>query len=413
MRTSRAVNVRAVNFPLMDSIRAIALLSVIGAHTAFFIAESGQEILTEVRFDFAVRVFFVISAFLLYRPFVRSRLGHYPPPALRAFAWRRLLRIVPPYWLALTVVAIWLGLHYVFTADGVPIYYGFAQIYWPDKAVGGIVQAWSLCVEVIFYALLPVIAALMRRLPSHDRRRQLAQELWMAALLFAIGTAYKVAIVQAGTLEDPGLVVLQLNTLAFLDDFALGMALATLSVWYEGARELPRPLRVLDRFPGLAWLAALAAVWVVSTQLGITGELGEPVEGAAYIERHYLFTVVALGLVLPAMFGDPRKGLVRRLLANRALLYLGMVSYAVYLYHFAVLIQLQRWDFGGFAADTTAWLWYPVALGGGVLLATASWYLVERPFLRLKRLVPSRPEPPAGQAFAEPAALVSPRPQPE
>jgi peptidoglycan/LPS O-acetylase OafA/YrhL len=391
----------------MDSIRGIALLSVIAAHTAFFVDQSGQEALTKVRFDFGVRVFFIISAFLLYRPFVRSRLGAYDPPDLKAFGWRRLLRIAPAYWTALTVVVLWLGLPAVFSATGIPIYYGFGQIYWAEKAVGGLPQAWSVCVEVVFYALLPVIAAVMRRLRAPDARRCLLQELWMAALVFAGGLAYKLSIVQAGTLEDPDLVVLQLNLLAFLDDFALGMALAALSVWYEGRDRLPRPLRLLDRFPSIAWLLALAALWVVSTQLGLTGQLGEPVARSAYLERHYLFSVLALGLVLPAMFGNPARGLVRRILANRVMLYLGMVSYAVYLYHFAVLIQLERWGFTEFAEDTTAWLWFPAALGGGVLVATASWYLIERPFLRLKRLVPTRAEPAAGELVIEPGPVAA------
>lgn len=405
------MNTRAVNFPLMDSIRAIALISVVFAHTSFFIAESGTEALTKVRFDFGVRVFFVISAFLIYRPFVRSRLLSYDRPSLRAYGWRRMLRIVPGYWVALTAVAVWLSLDYVFTASGIPIYYGFAQIYSPERSVGGLPQAWSLCVEVVFYALLPVYAALMRRLPVRDRRRMLSSELAGAAVLFAASLAYKVAIVKAGTLEQPDLIILQLNLAAFLDDFALGMALAAVSVWYEGRDDPPRPLRVLERWPSLAWAAGLVALWVVSTQLGLTGQLGEPVGRAEYVQRHYLFTVVAIGLVLPAMFGDPTRGWVRRLLGLRALLYIGLVSYAVYLYHFAVLLQLDNWGFADFARDTSSLIWFPAALGGGLLLATASYYVVERPALRLKRLVRARPEPRPGEALAEPAPAAPPRPQ--
>ena len=78
-----------------------------------------------------VTVFFVISGFLLYRPFVRraARRGE-PAPDTRAYAWRRFLRIVPAYWLALTVIAIWLSLDTVFDpAWHIPVFYGFAQIY--------------------------------------------------------------------------------------------------------------------------------------------------------------------------------------------------------------------------------------------------------------------------------------------
>jgi peptidoglycan/LPS O-acetylase OafA/YrhL len=167
-----------------------------------------------------------------------------------------------------------------------------------------------------------------------------------------------------------------------------------------------RPLRLLDRRPEVAWAIGLAALWIVSTQLGLTGQLGEPVGKRQYIERHYLFTIVALGLVLPAMFGDPRRGLVRKLLGWRPLLYLGMISYGVYLYHFAVLRQLENWDLASLGSKTTTLIWFPLALAGGVLLATISYYGAERPILGLKRLVRDRPVPQPGEAIAEPAPVV-------
>ena len=54
-----------------------------------------------------------------------------PPPATGAYAWRRFLRIVPAYWLALTVVAVVLGLDRRLHAAASRVYYGFAQIYAP------------------------------------------------------------------------------------------------------------------------------------------------------------------------------------------------------------------------------------------------------------------------------------------
>ena len=404
------MNTRAVNFPLMDSIRAIALLSVIAAHTSFFIALNANHALEHVRFDFGVRVFFVISAFLLYRPFVRARLQGDVAPSVKAFAWRRALRILPAYWVALTAITIWLALPAVFTGAGVPTYYGLIQIYRPHAISGGLPQAWSLSVEIAFYALLPLFAAAMRRLRARDARARLRQELLGAALLFLVSGAFKVVIAALGTVHVRHLAFLQSNPLVFLDDFALGMGLASMSAFYESREDLPRALRVLDRWPSAAWAIGLAALVVVSTQLGLTGQLGEPVGGGQYVERHYLFTVVALGLVLPAMFGDPARGLVRRLLANRVLLYLGMISYAVYLYHFAVLIQLQNWDLASLARSTASWIWYPAAIGGGVLLASISYYVVERPFLNLKRLVPAFPEPAPGEALVEPAPILPARP---
>jgi peptidoglycan/LPS O-acetylase OafA/YrhL len=82
-----------------------------------------------------------------------------------------------------------------------------------------------------------------------------------------------------------------------------------------------------------------------------------------------------------------------------------MISYGVYLWHFAVLIQLQRWGFGKVAADTSQLIWFPAALAGGVLIATVSWFLLEKPAERLKRLVKTRPAPQPGEAIVEPMRM--------
>ena len=70
------MNARADRFPLFDSLRAIAALSVLGFHVAFFhLYRSDTPIRAyTVHLDVGVTVFFLISGFLLYRPFVRARL---------------------------------------------------------------------------------------------------------------------------------------------------------------------------------------------------------------------------------------------------------------------------------------------------------------------------------------------------
>src|SRR5215212_6043566 len=105
------MNARADRFPLFDSLRAIAALSVVAFHAAFFAGMFTSESPLRpylVRMDVGVSVFFLISGFLLYRPFVRARLGGEGTPHVGGYAWRRFLRIVPAYWVALTIVALWL-----------------------------------------------------------------------------------------------------------------------------------------------------------------------------------------------------------------------------------------------------------------------------------------------------------------
>jgi peptidoglycan/LPS O-acetylase OafA/YrhL len=312
---------------------------------------------------------------------------------------------MPGYWVALTLISLWIGLSYVFSGHGLWTYYGLVQIYQPGWAVGGLPQAWTLCVEVVFYASLPLWGALMRRLPAASNAVKIRQELLGCLALLLVSFVYKVLITATGAIGGPGGVPLQLNTLTFLDDFAIGMALGVLSAWYEGRHDLPRVLRVHDRHPGISWGIGLGVLAVTSLGVGLFGRVGSNISGPEYVTRHYLLALIGVSLLLPALFGDPARGLVRRVLANRVLAYLGMISYGIYLWHFAVLIQLQRWGFGKVASDTTQLIWFPAGLAGGTLLATLSWYLLEKPATSLKGLVKTRPAPQAGEAIVEPMRM--------
>src|SRR5215210_255846 len=179
------MNARATRFPLFDSLRAIAALCIFGTHAyaVLYGGASGPFSSAAQHLDVGVYIFFAISGFLLYRPFARARLRDEPAPRARAYGWRRLLRIGPAYWVALTVVALWLPLGEVNDLDKAPWLYLFGQSYQWDTAIGGLSQAWSLCVEAGFYVFLPLWALGMRSLRFRDARSRLRAELAGLALL--------------------------------------------------------------------------------------------------------------------------------------------------------------------------------------------------------------------------------------
>jgi peptidoglycan/LPS O-acetylase OafA/YrhL len=376
------VNVRADRFPLFDALRAVAALSVLAFHAAF------------------------ISGFLLYRPFVRASLRREQAPHVPAYAWRRFLRIAPAYWVALTVVAVWFGFSEVFPKGGEPLYYAFGQIYSIPKAPWGIPQAWTLCVEVTFYAALPLWALAMRRLGGSVRR-----ELVALALLWVASLAYKVwALGQVGPTELGAAPYLQ-PLPNYLDQFAIGMALAVLSVHWEQTGRLPSLVDTLRRHDWIPWLFAAVAFWVVSTQIGFTGHLLQHYSRRMFLGRHELYTLVAVGLVLPALVAEPGRGIAGRILATRVLGYLGLISFGMYLYHLAVIKQVDRWLGAPMDAPLGIRLVTYGVLGllGATLVASLSYYVVERPALRLKRLV--RPPVPAERREAtEEIAPAAPTP---
>jgi peptidoglycan/LPS O-acetylase OafA/YrhL len=188
----------------------------------------------------------------------------------------------------------------------------------------------------------------------------------------------------------------------FLDQFAVGMAMAVVSV-----HGLPaRATRLVARaWPW--WLLAAILYWALCQ---IAGRPSIHVTTGAWLARHGLQALVAAALLFPAVFAWNRGGAVRRLLAWRPLLYVGLISYGVYLWNNALLIKLNG-AIGGWMRDTLDLApngRFAVLLLAGVVItvavASASYYAFERPLLSLKRLVgpePGRAAP--TEAIAEPA----------
>jgi peptidoglycan/LPS O-acetylase OafA/YrhL len=396
------VNERAVRFPLLDSMRAIAALAVLATHAAVFagLETSAGTTLGQyaARLDAGVAVFFVISGCLLYRPFVRARMLGAPAPATGPYAWRRFLRIVPAYWVALTLITLLFGTSGdVFGWPGVVQFFGVAQAYSLDSFGGGLTQAWSLTVEVAFYAFLPLWAFGMRRVLG---RRGFRAEAVALLVLFAAGIAYKLVVLSGGNPDKVAVTPKLVALPAYFDHFALGMGLAVLSLWVEQNRRLPRGLGWIDRFPAISWLAALLAFWLVSTQIGLHGRFLEPFTNANYMERHLLYGAIGLFMVAPAVVGDQTRGLVRSFLALAPLLWLGLISYGIFLWNLAMLDRLYHWGFSG----NYLW-WCLLGVAVTVPVAAASYYLIERPALSLKRLFGEPAPPRHAEALEEPAPV--------
>jgi peptidoglycan/LPS O-acetylase OafA/YrhL len=365
--------------PLIDSLRAVAALCVFGFHISVTRPPTLELRPYAFHLGWGVTVFFLISGYVLYRPFLERRLGG-RSLGISSYGIRRLLRIVPGYWVALVLVLAFGAGAVTVRADPVT-YFGFAQIYGSETVLGGIGQAWTLDVEMVFYAALPVLAAGLTAFRWGSRVR-MSLDLLTFVLLWAIAIAWTVLVVRTGLPLDPKLYWLP----RFLGQFAVGMALAMLSVWIARGGVPPRPLRFLFEYPSLTWLLVPAG-YVLASQ-----------PSTALVISDTLDTVAAAALLWPAIVGSVGKGVAGRVLAWRPLVYLGVVSYGFYLYHFAVITRANELtdSLGG----PLGWVvWVSVGLAGATALAIASWRLVEQPAIRLGRRLTRRE--PARRGWSE------------
>ncbi|MEY2568162.1 MAG: hypothetical protein QOE35_2691 [Actinomycetota bacterium] len=369
-------------FPCFDGFRAIAAVMVLLIHasigTGAIRGERAGPFLA--RMDAGVAVFFVISGFLLYRPYVVEHLGGRAALPTAAFWRRRVLRIFPAYVVALAVIAYVLQQRSVPARDA-PFYFGLLQVYRPQTVLGGLSQAWSLCVELSYYALLPLYAWLLGRRRTSPTRQVWLEWAGLASLVaMALGFRAWVRLADISTYT--------VNWLpAWLDLFALGMALAVLSANAERGRP-GRVVTAVGRRPAACWLGAAVAFWFVATQLDLPRGAA-PMNVVQEVGSHWLYGLIGLLIVLPGVFGDQRQGLIRRMLQSRPVVAVGVVSYGIYLWHIAVLEKviphlrgLGRLEFAVAVI---------VGLALTYVVARISYVVVERPALELKgRVTPAR-----------------------
>jgi peptidoglycan/LPS O-acetylase OafA/YrhL len=374
-----------VTFPAFDGFRALAAITVLITHVAFLSGFNGRSRLGAftARMDVGVAVFFMISGFLLYRPFVAARLANRSRPGALPYFWRRALRIFPAYWVALTISIFVLHVpKHIPAAKDLVLYYGLFHLYSLGNVVGPILSSYTLVTEISFYVFLPVYALLMSRWARSTPQRLVRIDLCALAGLVIAGVAYRWAI---RATFDGNRAFQLLNILpGWIDVFAVGMALAVISAWFATRREPTLFRRRL--FPGVAWALAAAAFVAISLWMGRPGTVDTLWKDMGV---HYFYLAIGLFFLLPGIFGPQRQGLIRRLLRIRAVQLLGLVSYGLYLWNETLLEKYVEWT-NSTAFNTSFPKMLVVVFAVTVLVSAASYIIVERPVLTLKSRVPSR-----------------------
>ncbi len=372
-----------VYFPELDGLRFIAFMMVYlfhgGVPPGLLARLVGSRVAAVFRDNggYGVQLFFILSGYLITSLLLREE-ARYGRIALRAFWVRRILRIWPLYYLVLLI-----GFFLLPAIDGdmgTPGYAATLRIHllaflgflgnWSMAMVSPIAYdwlsvLWSVCVEEQFYIIVPLLIALV---PARRRRP-------LVGLLIIASIAVRWACAQRSGSQ----LMIVFNTFAQFDTLLSGVLLALVLGYSRDRPNLTRCLRWLE------WPLYVVIGWVLSQpQLG---------HGTTY-HRTWDFVWVWLcgvGVVVVAVWGQ---GWLRAALSYSRIVWLGKISYGLYMYH-----EVALWARGHAQLRLP---WFPnkedlITIGTlalTVCLAAASYYAYERRFLELKRRwtrVPSRP----------------------
>ena len=417
----------------IDGLRALAATLVFMDHASLSLG-GGPEQLGEtlghtlgqyaeaIRFQLGttgVALFFGLSGFLLYQPFLRARAeGRHLN--LRSYFARRLSRIIPAYWAALIIVGLITDNQYIFTWDGIVNYFLFMQPWAtldlasifaspgsPEVAAatsdhlavfGGnpIQPAWTLGVELSFYLVLPLIAWAIAKLTA-ARKHPVRVELLLLGGLMLASFAYKAGISIATA--DRSIIATEswMGILpASIDLFAVGMVLAVLAHRSQ-TKGWPSVVKTIARQPGLS--ACFALVLFLLPAWAAVSWKADPANWLVSVDfltiTHWLSTygqeanvlIVAL-LLWPAVAAGTRPTVTGRIFNSRVAVWIGLVSYGLYLWHSFVLEEVAKLFEPGIpsalASIPTAAVCYALSLG----VAAISWYGLERYALRPAHRMP-------------------------
>jgi peptidoglycan/LPS O-acetylase OafA/YrhL len=352
------------NLTSIEAGRGVAALLVVAYHAgAIVVGPRGGRPPRLFGFGYAgVDFFFVLSGFLI--TFIHAR-DFGQPGRVWGYARKRLVRILPTYWLVMALLIPALFLFPALSADKPekrdPLFILQSHLLLPQREPPVLGVSWTLTYEMAFYALIAATIVSVRL---------------GAALMVAWA-----AMIAAGTFVD---FPFPLSFLAFprAAEFFLGMAVASLVRWEQRPGFFAR--HAVAMFGGGVAAFAAAGLFEVYGGLVTTHVYWPLVYGAAAASA-------LLGAVLLEMGPGARA-------APSPLVVLGAASYAVYLVHYPALLLFQRVALkAGLHDRLPVGAVFAAAVAAAPLLGVGLHYVAERPLLgKLSARAGASPSVPAG-----------------
>jgi peptidoglycan/LPS O-acetylase OafA/YrhL len=354
--------------PYLDGLRGLAILGVLADHfhvplpTIFHVGPVG------------VRFFFILSGYFITLSLWKVREADLKSPLQRIgllfrFYLQRLLRIGPPFYLALAIGAL-LGIHEVWDnilwlATFNTNHYIIWRGYWP----GEISHYWSLAVQEQFYLIWPLFVLTLPRRGF--------MPVMLACMVFAL--AFRMACIATGTNE----VIRWVTLLGCLDSFAAGAIIA-----YLKQAKLLEKVHQLSRTWMLALPLAAFACYFLARWMTTLAHDNTCLALAESFDAFFL-----AWMLVAALTGVT--GRYSSILGWSPLVYLGRISYGVYVYHVFIIVLFTPFLIANGLDIVTRSL---VLLVATLAVSALSWHWLEQPIIAWKNRLGEPPAPRAATA---------------
>lgn len=381
---------RAGRLPALDGARALFVLVVASFHiwqqswlTPYLTIGSWSQSLDPLlRSGYMwVDAMLLLSGFLLYLPYAEAQENGKPSPAIGKFYLRRVLRIVPSYYLCVLIMLLFVALpkgsynnpdgtfNAWYMGRDLLAHATFTHTLFPFSYTGSPLNGslWTLGVEMQFYLIFPFLGRAFRRWPVQTY-----------LVLLAVAFGYREWV---KTMPDSTLLFNQLP--AQLDAYANGLLAA--GIYSALKRRMKQDRWTALLFTAL-WLMACWGIWqLVRGQASSNGyeniRLGQ-------MERRFLMSAFCALFMLGLLFGCR---FLRLIFGNRVTAFLSAVSFQFYMYHQVFAVQLKEWKIPASVTENP-WMvgeyswqvtYTALCFGGALAIATLLTYAFERPVARL------------------------------